>query len=160
MNTILPVAVGALSAIAGGVIFRVLEATNEQRHWFRDQMREAAERFLTDAQRHLDVSWLKIIGELPDASQAIRPPTSALEMDISRLQLVAPRPVSDMAADAFKELKAAFDAAQMASSPLEQERWAAANAAAETASKRLEDFADLVQKDLRRGFMRVPWGGR
>src|SRR6266851_9219104 len=117
MNTILPVAVGALSAIAGGVIFRVLEATNEQRHWFRDQMREAAERFLTDAQRHLDISWLKIIGELPDASQAIQQPTSALEMDISRLQLVAPRPVSDVALDVHKKLRLAFNAAQMASNP-------------------------------------------
>src|SRR6266851_3573753 len=128
MNTILPVAVGALSAIAGGVIFRVLEATNEQRHWFRDQMREAAERFLTDAQRHLD---------------------------ISRLQLVAPRPVSDVALDVHKKLRLAFNAAQMASNPFEKERWEAANAAAESASKRMADFADLVQKDLRRGFIRV-----
>jgi hypothetical protein len=112
--------VGALIAIGGGVAFRVLEASNQRQHWFRDQMREAAERFLTDAQKHLDITWLKIIGELPDGSEAIRPPTSALEMDISRLQLVAPRPVNDVAADIFKKLRVAFNAAQMASSPFDE----------------------------------------
>jgi hypothetical protein len=145
--------VGALIAIGGGVAFRVLEASNQRQHWFRDQMREAAERFLTDAQKHLDITWLNIIGELPDGSEAIRPPTSALEMDISRLQLVAPRPVNDVAADVFKKLRVAFNAAQMASSPFDEPRWTAANEAAEGASKRMADFADLVQQHLRRGFM-------
>jgi len=148
MDLVVAALVGALIAIVGGVIFRALEASQQRRHWFRDQLREAAERFLTDAQRFLDVVWEKMIGELPDGSVAIRRPSADLEMDVSRLQLVAPKVVSDMAVDVFKKLKAAFDAAQMAGSPLAEERWAKANTAADIATKQMTAFADLVRSHL------------
>jgi len=148
MDNILAALVGALIAIVGGVIFRRVEASNERRHWFREQLRDAAERFLTDAQRFLDVVWEKMVGDLPDASVAIRRPSGDLEMDVSRLQLVAPKVVSDMAIDVFKKLKAAFDAAQMAAHPLEQEKWAKANDAAEAATNQMTAFADLVHRHL------------
>jgi hypothetical protein len=149
MDNLLPVTIGGLLALAAGLVFRAAEARQQRRHWFRDQLREAAERFLTDAQRFLDVVWEKMIGELPDGSVAIRRPSGDLEMDVSRLQLVAPKIVSDMAVDVFKKLKAAFDAAQKAGSPFEQEDWAKANAAAETATKQMTAFADLVRRHLK-----------
>ncbi|HAC46829.1 MAG TPA: hypothetical protein DCF65_12300 [Chloroflexi bacterium] len=81
-------------------------------------------------------------------------------LDISRLQLVAPKPVSEAAAGMFQRLKAAFDAAQMASSPSDGDQWDSAQAKADAASKSMTDFGDLVTSDRVAALLpRWPIGG-
>jgi hypothetical protein len=148
VDNLLAVVVGALIAIVGGIAYRMYEATQQRRHWFRDHLREAAEGFLTDAQRFLDVVWEKLVGDLPDASEAIRPSIAAIEVDLSRVRLVAPPAVAESAADALKKLRIAFDKAQHARHPLDIDRWNAASAAAKEASDSLTDFAARVRRHL------------
>lgn len=142
------VLVGALIAIVGGVIFRALEADHVRKQWLNDQLRQAAEQYLADINRHLDISWHRMVGEIPDGSQVIRPVTSAINIDLARLQLVAPRNVFELARLLWTKVRAAFDAAQMAGNPFDQERWKKADSALAEAGDEAIRFTDVVRRSF------------
>jgi len=158
LETLAPVLVGALIAIIGGVIVRRLEADQDRRHWVRDQLRMAAEQFLTDAAQHLKVSDVRMSREEGSATVAAMKARNerdeALALDMSRLQLVAPKSVCDKADEVMQKLGEAFIAALYAPDPVsehtaEQEiKWGEAIAAYRAARAEIKDFAEVVKRHL------------
>ncbi len=105
----LAVVLGALLAVAAGLLYRVIEARNQSRHWFRDQLRMAAEKFLGDAEAYLSTSVDWMAGSSP-ISGRLQNLDMALAIDMSRLKFVASKSVLEAASDVSTRVKAAYQA--------------------------------------------------
>lgn len=149
MDTLLAAAIGAGIAIIGGLIFRAVDSRQHRQQWVRDHLRDAAEQFLSDARSHLQVTVDLMVGDLPGDARAIVGPAIALAVDISRLQLVAPKPVFDEARAAQELLISANQAAHHITGDRFDETQGAALKAAHEAEARISRFADLVREHLR-----------
>jgi hypothetical protein len=157
MDSLVPVLVGALIAIAGGVIFRTLEASNQRRHWFRDQVRISAEQFLADAGEYLRISSARLAGSQPTPG-SVESVETAIRIDMTRLQLVAPESVlvaaKDVTTGVEEALKAAksVDASWMRTTAMDEKASAqsvAARAALAQANLELARFVEVVKHELR-----------
>ena len=151
MESLVPVMAGALIAIVGGLIFRRVEADQQRRHWFRDQLRLASEQFLSDASKYLGVVRDRLRGELrdADADRALKEHADALAIDVARLQLVAEQSVFDEANKVADKLSAAFKAAKKV--PLGEvlglEAAEAFDASVEAFGE-MRRFAEIVKRNL------------
>lgn len=148
MGTVTAALVGALIAIVGGIIFRRVEAAEVRRHWFRDQLRLAAEQFLGHAYQHLAISRDRLRGDIPDASEPSTRLFEALAIDIARLQLVAPQSVYQDADKVTAKLAEAVKAAQKVESAGDNDETKTALAASVEAFGEMRDFAEEVKRHL------------
>jgi len=137
-----------LIAIVGGVIFRRVEADQQRRHWFRDQLRLAAEQFLADAAKHLALSRDRMQGDIHDTSAAHKQLFGALAIDIARLQLVAEKPVFESADKVATKLVAALEAANNVTGAHDTEHLKAALEGSLDAFGDTREFAELVKRHL------------
>jgi len=111
MDNGVAVLLGALLAIVGGLLFRSMEATHQQRAWFRDRLREAAEQFLAEAEEHLRTSGYVLGGNTPTSGH-VENVEMRLAVDISRLRFVAPESVLKAANEVTTKVKAALKVAK------------------------------------------------
>jgi hypothetical protein len=157
---LIPVLVGALIAIAGGVIFRVVEARQQRHHWFRDQLRMGAEQFLAHATQFLRVTADRAlshdIATFDAAMTANMERDEALAIDISRLELIAPQTVCTTADGVMKKLNEAFSEANKirpeGRGPERQAQEDKAAAASRAAYAEIDSFVQVAKLSLRR-----PW---
>jgi hypothetical protein len=157
LDPVVPVLVGALVAIAGGLIFRVLEARQQRDHWYRDQLSIAAAQFLADATQYLKVctdrSVCDIGAELIAALTAIEGADLALNLDLSRLQLAAPTRIYVKADHVAERLRKTFSEANrieagkgMTSNP----QFMKAVEASAAARDEIDGFVQMVKVNLKR----------
>lgn len=147
--------VGALIAIAGGVVFRMLEASHQRRQWLRDQLRSAAEQFVADANafHRAAVIWADSEEEVfARAWSGADERLDALRLDVARLRLVAPQLVSD-GADLVMGCLDEFDdkvrRIRPGSPPSEDpDKRAAAEAAGRQARREIDRFVGVVRGAL------------
>jgi len=160
MDNGVAVLLGALLAIVGGLLFRSMEATHQQRAWFRDRLREAAEQFLAEAEEHLRTSGYVLGGNTPTSGH-VENVEMRLAVDISRLRFVAPESVLKAANEVTTKVKAALKVAksgQKSWGPTlegDEEKQKAAKMVAEAAineaNLELRRFVDLVKGELGKG---------